>query len=1068
MRRTMSKRVICFVLIGTMVSPFTFHVKAAVQKDEAVYVSLENDGTVKEKTVSDWLHADVPGQIKDASSLINIKNIKGSETPIINGKDIIWNTSKNDIFYEGDSEEDNPVSVSLDYYINGEKIQPSNLSGKTGQFKLVIKYTNHDAHMANINGKFKTIYTPMIALSIVDMPMEKFKNIKVSSGQILSEGNNQLVSSVVFPGMKDSLNIEDDLINLELKDEIEITADVTDFSLKPIYIAVTPKIPDIDILKNTGSISELQDGIVKMKDASLKLTEGTKELMDNLQQAKDGATSLKDGVLQAKGAMDQVNSNISQNKDKLELITVADNVLKENKLISDALYAKDIDTTLISKITTKENMNSILKTLGDYKQSGIDEFLGSHEEILSLLNNPNLPENLTQDIVAAKALSDSSAGLIEAASNVDIEEVKTLLAPIYPVLSETNSAKLDAEIKTINALAQEGHGLTQTINQLDSEKLKALLQGLSPILMENNKAALDAKLKGLNTLLTYGNDINNTLQLVDAVKLKSSLDGVSGVLLEEDDAKLQAKISILKTLLGTSVDFDKVLNAVNLETLQGLNKPLGDLLSDKTKEEAFISSIAGLKDMQGTAPTFINTEITNSGNYMKASEFMATSEQQAALLSAINGSSLDDTTKTQMITLIGLTAATRSNISGGAESLGKFKTQIDSYGNLLSDPSVSALLNWITEENIDNLKPLLAYASNIGSIKNNLDASKDLLSGFDNSLTFENVKNLRPILKYASSIDNFNQMKGTLNATMPMLNSMGTSLTVDNIENVTPILSYVARLQDIKPLLNGVDPMLVGVSSTLNSQSIRNIQPILLQLDNIEKLQVSLKENKSTIMSVVQVLNSLSNKTEDIKMSTEKLQVLLGDCENASVIMKDIGTPEALANLKQAPDLVTDLTSMQSDLKNSENILKTVADALSQGNIKLATDLIAALPQLSDGVVKLSEGSTKLSSGLSMLYDGSKALNTGMSQFNSDGILKLDSEVTPKLSSADELLQRSQELMKLSQNYKTFSGNSDDMQCNVKFIMKTSEIKNVEKKEVKKVVEKKKKLSFLQWLKSII
>lgn len=1072
MRKSMSKRVICFVLIGTMVSPFTFHVKAAVQKDEAVYVTLQNDGKVIDKTVSDWIHTDETGDIKDKSNLKDIKNIKGNEKPIINNDEITWNTSKNDIFYSGKTNAESPITVSFEYYLNDVKVNPSTLPGKSGKFKLIIKYVNHDAHMVKVNDKFRNIYTPMIALSVVDMPIEKFKNVKVSSGQIISEGNNQLVSSVVFPGLKDSLNLDDKLINLQLEDQITINADVSDFSLKPIYITVTPKIPDIDILKNTGSISELQAGIDKMKDASLKLTEGTKTIMDNLLKAKDGSADINAGILQAKGAMEQLNTKMAENQDKLKLITVTDNVLKERKLISDAFYAKDIDTSLVSKAATKENTQAVLKTMGDYEQSGIDTYLQNHKDIIALLNDPNLPESIAQDIKKAKAVSDTGLGLLKATSNIDINEVKKLLAPIYPVLSETDSTKLDAEINTINALAKEGHGLTTTINQIDGEKLNDLLNGLNPLLMEKDKAVLEAKLNLLNTVLKYGNDINNTLQLVDAIKLKASMDGVSGILLENDDAKLQAKVTILKNLLGASIDFDKVLNAVNLQTLQQLNAPLGDLLKDENKEKAFVSSIAGLKDMQKAAASFIYTEKTNSGNYIKASDFIATPEQQNALISAVTASNLDETSKQEIEALVGLTAATRTNIINETKPLGDFEKQINSYGVLLNDPSVSALINWVTKDNLDNIKPLLNYSSNIGTIKGSLDASKDTLTSLNTSLTFDNIKNLQqmqPLLKYIADDAAFNQMKGNLNAVMPMLNNMGKSLTADNIENVVPILSYSTKFQSIKPMLNAVDPILVyDINNNLNSKEIRNIQPLLLQLDNIQKLQVIIKDNSATINKAVATLNSLSTKTEEVKQSTAKLQVLAGDLQKLSAVVKGLNSKEAASMLQNAPKLVTDLTSMQNDLKDSENILKLVSDALLQGNVKLATDLIAALPQLSDGVIKLSQGSTQLSSGLSVLYEGSKTLNEGMNQFNSDGILKLSKEATPKLNSASELLASSQELIKLSKDYKTFSGSSDNMQCNVKFIMKTPEIKDVEKKSTKKVVEKKKKLSFIQWLKSLI
>lgn len=59
---------------------------ASVRKDETVYATLHGDGTVAHQTVSDWLHSDKGlTNFADVSSLQDIKNLKGDETPTQNG-----------------------------------------------------------------------------------------------------------------------------------------------------------------------------------------------------------------------------------------------------------------------------------------------------------------------------------------------------------------------------------------------------------------------------------------------------------------------------------------------------------------------------------------------------------------------------------------------------------------------------------------------------------------------------------------------------------------------------------------------------------------------------------------------------------------------------------------------------------------------------------------------------------------------------------------------------------------------------------------------------------------------
>ena len=54
----------------------------AVYKEETVYVNADATGTIDEVTVSNWLKnsGSVSGSLTDASTLKDIKNVKGDET----------------------------------------------------------------------------------------------------------------------------------------------------------------------------------------------------------------------------------------------------------------------------------------------------------------------------------------------------------------------------------------------------------------------------------------------------------------------------------------------------------------------------------------------------------------------------------------------------------------------------------------------------------------------------------------------------------------------------------------------------------------------------------------------------------------------------------------------------------------------------------------------------------------------------------------------------------------------------------------------------------------------------
>ena len=84
------------------------------------------------------------------------------------------------------------------------------------------------------------------------------------------------------------------------------------------------------------------------------------------------------------------------------------------------------------------------------------------------------------------------------------------------------------------------------------------------------------------------------------------------------------------------------------------------------------------------------------------------------------------------------------------------------------------------------------------------------------------------------------------------------------------------------------------------------------------------------------------------------------------------------------------------------------------------------------------DGSEQLTSGVKQLADGSRDLADGMKEFDETGIQKL-SEVFD--GDIQTLKDRIDAVMDEGERYQSFSGISDQMDGNVKFIIETAEIK---------------------------
>ncbi|MFR5619402.1 MAG: hypothetical protein ACLTJ5_11400 [Clostridium sp.] len=94
-------------------------------------------------TVSDWLKssdAAYPEPLKDSSSLDRyLAMSKGNETFSNKTEQILsWNTSGQDIYYQGKTDKKLPVSMKITYKLDGKEIAAKDLPGKSGKVEIHV------------------------------------------------------------------------------------------------------------------------------------------------------------------------------------------------------------------------------------------------------------------------------------------------------------------------------------------------------------------------------------------------------------------------------------------------------------------------------------------------------------------------------------------------------------------------------------------------------------------------------------------------------------------------------------------------------------------------------------------------------------------------------------------------------------------------------------------------------------------------------------------------------------------------------------------------------------------
>ena len=108
-----------------------------------------------------------------------------------------------------------------------------------------------------------------------------------------------------------------------------------------------------------------------------------------------------------------------------------------------------------------------------------------------------------------------------------------------------------------------------------------------------------------------------------------------------------------------------------------------------------------------------------------------------------------------------------------------------------------------------------------------------------------------------------------------------------------------------------------------------------------------------------------------------------------------------------------------------------------------------ATNQITSSMTTLNDGLTTLTDGLSKLNDGSNELVNGIQTFNREGIMK----ISVLSNKAGEIKDKLEALVKLGNEYETFTMKSDDTEGSTKFVMVTDSLKA--KEEVKTVIKTK-------------
>ncbi len=367
------------ILIGNMYPIFADN---NTQKEEVVYVKLNNNGNVNNVYVVNSFDSNNDGKIIDYGNYSNVVNLSTKDK--LNYSNGVLDTNISEVnrkfYYQGEMETNEiPWDINIKYILDKKEISAKDLAGKSGDLQIELQVNQN----SNVDKTFFDNYALQISLTLDG---EKCENITTSGGTVASVGSKKTITYMKLAGQEAKY-----IINSKVKD---FEMDAISFNGVNMEIDV-----DIDVDDMTGSLDDLVDAVEALNNGTGDLKTGIDDYKSGVNNLYKGTSSLESGVNSYKSG---VNTLYSGSRQLLEGAKNLNNGV-------NALY--DGVNTLNSGAS---DLNSGLSTLTQgsksYKQN-----LNAYANAVNQTVNA-LKANLTEEQIQALQLDNLVAGANNLAS----------------------------------------------------------------------------------------------------------------------------------------------------------------------------------------------------------------------------------------------------------------------------------------------------------------------------------------------------------------------------------------------------------------------------------------------------------------------------------------------------------------------------------------------------------------------------------------------------------------------------------------------------------------------------
>ncbi|HJC11064.1 MAG TPA: hypothetical protein H9935_09685 [Candidatus Blautia merdigallinarum] len=284
-----TKKSITAAVCFSMVLGNTLPVIAAEnpQKEENVYASLEEDGTVSGVYVVNEYDLEKDTRITDYGDYTEVTNLTTEDKIEETADGYTVEGKKGKFYYQGNLEtKELPWKIQISYYLNGEKKNPKELAGESGNLEIRISVKKNE----KVKGDYFEDY---LLQATVTLDSEKCKNIQAEGATLANVGADKQILYNIMAGQEKEFSITSEVTDFEMEG-ISFQGVPMSFAIDTDSLDMTALYEQTDELKE--AVSRLDEGAGSLKEGTGELAKGSSRLLDATGSLAQGAVSLKTGT----------------------------------------------------------------------------------------------------------------------------------------------------------------------------------------------------------------------------------------------------------------------------------------------------------------------------------------------------------------------------------------------------------------------------------------------------------------------------------------------------------------------------------------------------------------------------------------------------------------------------------------------------------------------------------------------------------------------------------------------------------------------------------------------------